>query len=358
MPELDSQFTAEITMDQNVVPVTSHSIDTIRKSAEDALAVAKNNPDRYWSSGPKSARERLSSGDYMSINHRPKFKLERTDPVFTIGSCFAREIEKFLIRDGMPVLLRGHGLPAERFETWNEEKQTGGGVNAGEISRGVFHKYTTHSMYFDVDRALNGTSYPDHGMLELAPNRWFDPHSAGVGVVDYETALDNRRRIDAGMQEIKRAKVVLMTLGLTESWIELRNGLVANRVPPGNFLVRRKDLFSFADFGYEDVLSELVKLIELVHDRIPDVKIVCTVSPVPSGTFKARDVVEAYCGSKSTLRTAAETVSRRYDFVDYFPSYEMVTNSPRPLTWMEDGVHVRPDMVKRVTSTFLQAYYG
>lgn len=337
---------------------TMCSGDSKRVSAAEALSIAKNNPDRYWASGPKPARDRLSSNDFMSITHRPKFKLNKSESVFTIGSCFAREIENFLIWQGVPVLLQGHGLPAERFESWSDEKQTGGGVNAGQISRGVFHKYTTHSMFFDVDRALNGTTYPEHGMLELAPGRWFDPHSAGVGAVDYETAIDNRRRIDAGMQTIKEADVILMTLGLTESWIELKNGLVANRVPPGNFLVRRADLFDFVDFSYDDVLSELVKLIELVKLKRPNIKFVVTVSPIPSGTFKDKDVVETHCNSKSILRTAADTVSRRYDFVDYFPSYELVSNSPRDITWLEDGVHVKPEMVKWVTSTFIQSYYS
>lgn len=62
-------------------------------------------------------------------------------------------------------------------------------------------------------------------------------------------------------------------------------------------------------------------------------------------------------GSKSTLRAAAETVSRTYDFVDYFPSYEMVMLSPRNLAWQEDAVHVQSDMVRRVTDTFMESYY-
>jgi len=339
------------------VDAFKQSIGTRTISGKEALEVAKKNPNRQWSVGMESACARFNSGDYMSVNHVPKFKLDRNDPVFTIGSCFAREIENVLDAFGVPLLLAGHGVVAERYESWNQEKQTGGGVAAGKISRGVFHKYTTHSMYFDVDRALIGTKYPNEGLLELVPGKWFDPHSAGLPLTDLETALENRASVDLGMAQIKKAKVILITLGLTESWMEKVNGLVVNRVPPGNYLYKRSDLFDYVDFGYEDVYRELVKLIELLREKLGGIKIIVTVSPVPSSTFRERDVLETVSSSKSILRTAAEMVCRSYDFIDYFPSYELAINSPREKTWKEDGVHVQWDMVKRITNTFIEAYY-
>lgn len=214
-------------------------------------------------------------------------------------------------------------------------------------------------MYFDVERAFNGNQYPDDALLELEPGRWFDPHAAGLALADKQTARENRAAVDAGMREIRQADVVIMTLGLTESWRELKNGLVINRAPSGNFLHKRKDLFDFVDFGYEDVVSELRRLVDLIIEkRGAGVRIVLTVSPVPSSTFSDLDVVQTSTGSKSILRVAAETMRRTYDCVDYFPSYEMAMLSPRHLAWNEDAVHVQMDMVRHITSTFMSAYYG
>lgn len=327
--------------------------------AEQALKFAKENSARQWNIGQDSARGRLASGDRMSVTHRPKFKISKDEAVFTIGSCFAREIENALQGHKVPLLLAGHGVIAEKYDSWREDTQIGGGVPAGKISRGVFHKYTTHSMFFDVDRAFHGNSVPDEGLLELAEGKWFDPHAAGLSLTDKENALENRAAVDAGMREINKADVVIMTLGLTESWREKKNGLIMNRAPNGNYLVKRRDLFDFIDFGYDDVVTVLKQLIEMIAvERQNKVKIVVTVSPVPSSTFTLRDVVPASVGSKSTLRAAAETVSRIYEYVDYFPSYELVTLSPRGLAWKDDAVHVQSDMVKRVTSTFMEAYYN
>jgi len=326
--------------------------------AKEALGFAKQNEARQWNIGHNSAKARLSSGGRMSVTHKPKFKISKDEAVFTIGSCFAREIENALQSHKVPLLLAGHGVIAEKYESWREEKQMGGGVPAGKISRGVFHKYTTHSMFFDVHRAFYGNNVSENGLLELADGRWFDPHAAGLALASKDEALENRASVDAGMRKVNRADVVIMTLGLTESWRENKNGLIMNRAPSGNFLVKRSDLFDFVDFGYDDIVHVLKRLIEMIAENRKDgVKIIVTVSPVPSSTFSLRDIIPASIGSKSTLRTAAETVSRIYDYVDYFPSYEMVSMSPRGLAWKDDAVHVQPEMVRMVTDTFMQSYY-
>jgi hypothetical protein len=89
------------------------------------------------------------------------------------------------------------------------------------------------------------------------------------------------------------------------------------------------------------------QIIALIREHChPEMRFVVTVSPVPLGaTFKDADVIVANSASKSVLRTVAEELFRRFDFVDYFPSYEIVLNSPRALAFQEDQLHVARDMV-------------
>lgn len=325
--------------------------------AKDARKIAHKNKRRQWNIGELSARARFESGVRMVASPVPGFKIPRDAKIFTMGSCFAREIENALSANKIPLLLSGHGVPADRFESWNEEKQTGGGAPLGRVSRGAFHKYTTHSMSFDIDRAFNGNRFDNQGLIEIE-GKWFDPHAAGLALTDLETALDSRKRIDAGMATVTQADIVIITLGLTESWRELQHGLVMNRPPRGVDLVKRADMFEFIDFCYDDVFQELVRTIDLIIERLGEkTKFIVTVSPVPSSTFKNNDIIEASVGSKAILRTVADSVSRKYQNVDYFASYEMVTLSPRELAWKEDAVHVQRDMVGLVTKTFIDAYF-
>src|SRR3546814_4605825 len=65
-------------------------------------------------------------------------------------------------------------------------------------------------------------------------------------------------------------------------------------------------------------------------------------------TFTDSDVFAANTYSKSVLRVASEALKGNFEFVDYFPSYEMVMSSPRAMTWADDQIHVAPPVVERV----------
>lgn len=293
----------------------------------------------------------------MTVGISPKFRLSMSEKVYTIGSCFAREIERTLIENGIPLLTNGYGLPPERFDTWNAEKGTGGGVPVGKVSRGCFNKYTTHSMNLEVQRALSGLKLPNDGLVEVGPDAYFDAHAAGLRVSDLESARSDRRHLDEAAATMAEADVVFVTLGLTESWVEIATGIPMNRAPSGAYLQRRKDLFRFVDYGFTDVHAQVVDMLTTLRTHRPNVKVIMTVSPVPHSTFKTQDALVSVTGAKSILRAVAESMYRAYDWVDYFPSYEMVMNSPRALAWQEDGVHVQSSMVRQVTQAFISAYY-
>lgn len=71
----------------------------IEYDAGTALSIMRGNPVRGWTSGKpeKMAKERLTTGNYLAVQHKPKFKIDPTWPIFTMGSCFAREVENILM---------------------------------------------------------------------------------------------------------------------------------------------------------------------------------------------------------------------------------------------------------------------
>ncbi len=329
--------------------------------AREALANSRANPNRAWlGSDGDAARVRLTDDAFLPVGHRPKFMLDRAAPIFTIGSCFARNVENTLVQNNLPMLLKPHGIPAEEYDSWNEATQRGGGVAAGQLSRGAFNKYNVHSMSHDLRRVILGESLPDDGLIELKPGHWFDPHASSLRHGEKERVLANRRRIHAGMAEIRNAKVMFMTLGLTETWLDRETGIAMNAHPGPAWLARKPDRFAFLDYGFQGILEEMEALIALVREHCcPDMRFIVTVSPVPLGTtFKSQDIIVANSGSKATLRAVAEELYRRHDFVDYFPSYEIVTNTKRALAWEDDQIHVNPALVKYITDSFVGLYYA
>lgn len=332
----------------------------IEYDAGTALSIMRGNPVRGWTSGKpeKMAKERLTTGDYVAVEHKSKFRLDQAEPIFTMGSCFAREVENILMLRGLRLLLEGHGVPAEHFESWSEESGRGGGADRGQLSRGALNKYSVRSMTHEIKRVLLGESYPDEGLIELAPGQWFDPQASGLRLLDRETALANRQRLTAATAQIRQARVCFFTLGLTETWLDAETGIAMNAHPGPVWLQRMPERFRFVDYGYEATLADMEEIVGLIREHChPEMRFVVTVSPVPFGaTFKDADVIVANSASKSVLRAVAEELFRRHDFVDYFPSYEIVLNSPRSLAFQDDQLHIARDMVAHVMATFERAY--
>jgi hypothetical protein len=331
-------------------------MERIELSADEALANSKANPSRHWFSGNNSPKERLASGEPMTVYHWPKFKLDPSWPVFTIGSCFARNVETALLKNDVPLVTNGFGHPPQRFDSWNEEAKTGGGVKVGQLSRGALNKYTTHSMRIEVERALKGLPLEREGLMEMAEDKWFDPHSGGLKLTDFETATDNRLRIAEATRQALKAKVSFITLGLTETWIDVSNEVPMNH-PPFAYLHRRKELFRFVDFEYEEVVAQLRAMIDMLKEAVPEMLFIVTVSPVPHSTFKMQDALVSVTGAKSVLRAAAERLYRTLDYVDYFPSYEIVMNTPRHKAFLDDQLHVKPPLIDHAIGQFMKSYY-
>lgn len=329
-------------------------------SGSEALAVARDNPMRHWVGGPAgtSAQDRLTEGGYFPLQHKPKFTFSQDTRMFTMGSCFAREVENVLTRNGIPLVTAGFGVQPEMFDSWDEDKRTGGGVKAGQLSRGAFNKYTVASITHEIRRVILNEVHKDDGLIELQPGTWFDPHSAGTKTGSFDMVSDVRRQISAATAQIREADVVFLTLGLVEGWVDTHTGLAMNRVPGGRPLVRLADRVKLVIPSYTESLAELDASIALIREVCnPEMRFVITVSPVPfQSTFRPLDVVTANTLSKALLRTMVDELASRCEYVDYFPSYELVVNSPRPLAWEADMMHVNHKMVAHVMQTFMRSY--
>ncbi len=116
----------------------------------------------------------------------------------------------------------------------------------------------------------------------------------------------------------------------------------------------------FVNFGVDEVSNSLIAFLEKLKDCNSRIQVLLTVSPVPLiATYEDRHVLVSTCYSKSVLRVAADIVARRYNWVDYFPSYEIITGSHAGGAYYEDDCReVSPRGVAHAMRCFVQAYVG
>src|SRR5262249_18026315 len=104
--------------------------------------------------------------------------------------------------------------------------------------------------------------------------------------------------------------------------------------------------FQFHLLSYGETYRALRETLSLVREHgAPGCNVMLTVSPVPIvGSFTGQDVLIANMYSKSVLRAVAGQLCAEFDFVDYFPSYEITMLSPDDAT-TDDGVHIKEEAV-------------
>jgi Tfp pilus assembly protein PilF len=314
-----------------------------RLSSADAFGRLRLNPDSRYPSG-RGTTARLTG--VATVGSDPSFSFSAADPIMTIGSCFAREIEKRLTD-------LGFDLPMTKLEFPREER-------ASETANDSLNKYTVHSMVQEVRWAFEAPKAPWTDIfLSMEDDRWHDPHlSANLIPGSFDRILERRQEVAAAMREISRCKVIIVTLGLAEAWYDTRVGYYLNGAPPAECARREPERFVLDVLGHDEILAGL----EDLHATIsrfgrPDFRILITVSPVPfKATFTGQDALIANTYSKCVQRAACEVFVRRHENVDYFPSYELVTLTDRTMAYEVDNIHVRPALVAKIMDTVVSRY--
>lgn len=281
----------------------------------------------------------------------PSFQLKPGDVVFTIGSCFAREIEQHLTALGCRVPMMDFRLPPEEW---------GGAAN------GAMNKF--HPPSFRQSLAWAAAIHDRGGMVtwaDCAPlafdsgdGRLFDLDLPAIAPVTRERFLERRQHIYDIFAQVFAADCLMMTPGLVEAWRDRSTGLYIHETPVQRAMAAQPERWELEVLSYETCLKDMLAALDVVRDRNPGVKVLVTTSPVPmSATFSGDDVRIANAYSKSVLRAVCGAAAHSRAGVDYFPSYESVTLSFPDGVWSDDRIHVAPGFVGKIVAHMLDHYF-
>lgn len=260
----------------------------------------------------------------------PKFRIGRAMQVATFGSCFAQHIGRALASSGFSWML-AEPTPAGLSEE-NARK-----FNYGVFSARTGNIYTVSLLRQWVDWA-SGVAPPEECWEK--DGRFYDPFRPNIEPDGFESREEMVRSrqvaIDAFRVALTESSVFVFTLGLTESWVNRRHGYEYPMCPgtvAGDF---DGEQHGFVNQDFPFIRKTLVDTLRRIKQLNPKIKFLLTVSPVPlTATMSGNHVLVATVESKSVLRAVAGMVVRQMDFVDYFPSYEIINATPFRGTFFE-----------------------
>jgi hypothetical protein len=176
-------------------------------------------------------------------------------------------------------------------------------------------------------------------------------HHGRFANVDKKTCLnDINTGIKQTHQHIQNLGYLMLTLGTANVFVHKKsNQIVANchKVPSSEF--ERKRL----------TINEIMAAFEPIFNQLkainPNLKIIFTVSPIRH----IRDGLVENQRNKATLLLAVDELVKEYDFVSYFPAYELVLDDLRDYRFFKDDmIHPSKLAIDYVWDYFKKTYFS
>ncbi|MSU88377.1 GSCFA family protein [Rhodobacteraceae bacterium 2CG4] len=305
-------------------------------------------PRAYWRSAV-AERAPLDPGDL----YRPRFPVTRDMRIVTAGSCFAQHVGRALRTSGFNVM-DFEPLPARvRDETARRYGYRLFSARYGNI-------YTARQLA-QLQAEADGALSPALPVWRKG-DRFVDAQRPGVEPDGLESEALVLRHREAHLTCVRKAfrsaDLFVFTFGLTEAWCHRDSGTVYPTAPgtiAGSFDPQQ---FAFRNFDVPAVLADFCTFRETLRQSRPDARFLVTVSPVPlTATATGQHVEVASCYSKSVLRAVCGMLTERFEDVDYFPSFEIITSQNARGAYYEANLrNVAPQGVETAMGAFRAAH--
>ena len=270
----------------------------------------------------------------------PSHEMEKGS-VFTIGSCFARNIEEALSSVGYDVPMLEFSVPEE--ESPGLPRQNG-----------IINKYTLQNILQFLDWITQCQA--DGKNIVAASYRFAYVGKESSKIVDLDMSgfipvseeRFERRRIELfdAANKIRECDYVVITLGQTEAWRYGPMNCFFNRAPVSRYLMDTHKFTWLDSVNHNSAMVYARQIVGHVRNLNPTSKIIFSVSPIAASDYwNAKDGLMGYWDSKIILRDTAIGVSNMYKDVFYYPSFDAVAMLDR------DKRGVADETVRRVVGS-------
>ena len=297
----------------------------------DAHKVYGLKPENRYPHGSKLCTAFLNEG------HQSDLRIDKTTKIFTMGSCFAVNINAWLKDNGFTVL-----------DLDKPDKETCIAFNVFTLEQ-------------ETDRALG--SCDQDGLEQIWAIQscnniiYVDPFRHFLAWNDKQSLLNDRVVYQEQLKHIfESMDIFIFTAGQTEIWYNGHSGLAYSSTPPPSIYDRSRDVNKQTSF--EDNLATIEEAWHRIKRHNPNAKMIITVSPVPlKATFQGGNAVVAAEEAKATLRAVVAEFANTADDVYYFPAYELVrSNRDIREPFLPDNRHVKEEAVAAIMQMFQARY--
>ncbi|MBT6746356.1 MAG: hypothetical protein HOB26_07365 [Flavobacteriales bacterium] len=255
--------------------------------------------------------------------------------ISSIGTCFAEELATFM--------MNGKDKGIGKY-VYVENNVFNSSANWGRV-------YTIQNFLQIVKYSVTDTvpvyiDENDKGFIdplrEYSVGNFTSREAAEIGIKNHRAA---------SRDVFKNSKILVLTLGQNEGWLDNEISLVLGSAPRPKLRETFPDRFRVMEFGFAQNLNDLTTAIELLKEFNSDLKFIITVSPVAAhATFIDQDVITQSFAGKCQLRSVVHQLQKNIQSdIYYFPSFEMALCNNTE-SFRADNRHVKRWKVREIFS--------
>ncbi len=304
----------------------------------------------FWKTGVVQENPYAIEGIY-----KKKFNIPVNAKIVTAGSCFAQHISRHLKNNGYNVLdvePPPPGLPENRHQKFGFSMYS---ARYGNI-------YTVRQL-LQLAQEVSGEWSPKNFIWQKG-GKYFDALRPAVepeGLDSLDEVIEHRQyHLKKVREAFEKLDLFIFTLGLTEMWVDKQSGTVFPTAPGTLIGEFDENLYEFRNSQFVEVIQEFNSFQNVLKTIRGgrSFNVLLTVSPVPlTATASGKHALVSNAYSKSTLRSVAGQLSTDQSHIDYFPSYEIVTNPRMHSTSFSENLRtVRNETIDNVMNHFFSEH--
>jgi hypothetical protein len=286
-----------------------------------------------------------------------KWPISRDERIATAGSCFAQHIGRHMRARKFDVM---DMEPSPRHLPVDQQARFGYSIYSARFG----NIYTLRQL-LQLAREAFGQWVPGEVAWEGENGAFYDALRPGVepdGLGSPAEVLAHRKyHLERVREMFESMDLFIFTLGLTEGWVHRESGTVFPTAPGTVAGSYDPEIYEFRNFGFKEILEDLYAFRTLMREvrKNPGCpRFLLTVSPVPlTATASGQHVLLATVYSKSVLRAVAGQAVMDEADIDYFPSFEIISNPWSKVSFYEANLRsVSNSGVSQVMQTFFNAH--
>lgn len=277
-------------------------------------------------------------------------KITPSTKIVSMGSCFAREVKKYLVAHGY------NYLQAEADKRpWLADDGEHPADHASCAWERVYNVFTFRNIMQSSFCSVSGVPLWQAGRLLDCGKYCVDLLRTRIAYPSVAAAeADIAEHIQKSREVLLGCEVFIFTLGLVEIW---KSGNMVLGCSPFHYsLYPPIGDFKYHVSTFDENRSALFEGLQILRDVNPTAKIILSVSPVHlCATHREdTDILSASCYSKSVLRAVAGEAAGVFSNVFYFSSYEIATVASAILQRdiYPDGHHAGREIIDSIMEIF------